>query len=265
MKQPLKKTLVVIVVLVFTTFTIASCGLSNESTKEMVTQENTWDSIKALPEDMQPAVLPKVKNLNTYATLRSFASITPEIEARTPYEVSGNYENVGWNPESCYAAAEYVGYDANTEIADSEFARSLGQGWQQVFLDDKRGKTLSFSIFSDLGASDKSLIEILERDIKTCPIASAKIGDVTWNYEFEVRRDSAITITIITQISNSKGFVGNSLKSINQVGRNVLASYLVLFDWNGNAPPPVSAEQERDLISAWTVMATKVLAQKAED
>lgn len=262
MKQPLKKTLVVIMVLVFTIFTMTSCGSKDLSTNEAKPEVNTWDSIQALPEGMQPTVLPKAENLNAYPTLRSFASITSELKAQTSRDTSGNSDTLSWNPESCWAAASYVLYDATWEVPNSEFAQSLGQGWEINFLDGEKGSTVAFSIFSDLGVSDRPLIDILERDIKACPIAIQKIGDVTWNYEFQVRRDSENTITIIATISNSQGLVGNSLRSINQVGRNLLASYLVNFDWDGNMPPSVSEEQEKDLISAWLSMATKVIAQQ---
>jgi hypothetical protein len=251
-----KKILMVGVVLVLSTLTMSSCGSS---------EENTWDSIKALPEGIQPTVLPKAENLNAYATLRSFASISPELKAQPPFPFSGNSETLSWNPESCFAAAQFVLYGQNWQLPDSDFSRSLGSGWQQLFNDADRGKTLAFSIFSDLAVSEMPLIEILERDIKACPIASQQQQDVTWNHEFTVRRDSENTITIITQISNSEGFVGNSLTSVNQVGRNLVTSDLVLFDWNGNPPPPVSAEQEKDLISTWVVMATKVLAQQVKE
>lgn len=265
MKQQIKKVLVFVTVSVLTSFTLAACGSNNSATNEVAPEVNTWDSIKALPEGMQPTVLPKAESLNAYPTLRSFASITSKLDAQTPRDVSGNSGTLSWNPESCWAAANYVLYDANWEVPNSEFAQSLGQGWNQVFLDREKGSTVAFSIFSDLGVSDKPLIDILERDIKACPIAIQKIKDVTWNYEFQVRRDSENTITIIARMSNSQGLVGNSLKSINQVGRNLLASYLTLFDWGGNMPPSVSEEQEKDLMSAWLSMATKVLAQEVKE
>jgi hypothetical protein len=251
-----KKILKVGVVLVFATLTMASCGSS---------EENTWDSIKALPEGIQPTVLPKAENLNAYSTLRVFASVSPDLKAQPPFPYSGNTETLSWNPESCFAAAQFLIYGQNWQLPDSEFSRSLGSGWQQVFNDAERGRTLTFRIFSDLAASEMPLIEILERDINACPIAIQQQQDVAWNHEFTVRRDSENTITIITQISNSEGFTGNSLTSVNQVGRNLIASDLVLFDWNGNPPPPVSAEQEKDLISTWVVMATKVLAQQVKE
>lgn len=265
MKRELRNKLKLCLTTVFMILTLASCSSEETSSKEVTTEATNWDSVKALTEGLQPTVLPKAENLNAYESLKSFASIKPKLQANTPREVSGNSETLSWNPESCYAAASYVLYDSNWELTNSEFAKSLGQGWSQVFLDSKSQRTVAFSIFSDLGASDKPLIEILERDIKACPIAIQKIKDVTWNYEFEVRRDSENTITIITEFSNSQGVVGNSLKSINQVGRNLIASYLALFDWNGNPPPPVSAEQEKDLISAWLAIATKVLAQQATE
>jgi hypothetical protein len=251
-----KKILKVGVVLVFATLTMASCGSS---------EENTWDSIKALPEGIQPTVLPKAENLNAYSTLRVFASVSPDLKAQPPFPYSGNTETLSWNPESCFAAAQFLIYGQNWQLPDSEFSRSLGSGWQQVFNDAERGRTLTFRIFSDLAASEMPLIEILERDINACPIAIQQQQDVAWNHEFTVRRDSENTITIITQISNSEGFTGNSLTSVNQVGRNLIASDLVLFDWDGNPPPPVSAEQEKDLISTWVVMATKVLAQQVKE
>jgi hypothetical protein len=255
-KFRVKKILMAGVVLVFAALTIASCGSSDE---------NTWDSIKALPEGIQPTVLPQAENLNAYATLQSFARISPDLNAEPPFPFSGNTETLNWNPESCFAAAQFFFYGQNWQLPDSEFSRSLGSGWQQRFKDSDRGRTLTFRIFSDLAASEMALIEILERDINACPIAIQQQQDVTWNHEFKVRKDSENTITIITQYSNSKGLVGNSLTSVNQVGRNLIASQLVLFDWNGNPPPPVSAEQEKDLISSWTVMAAKVLAQQVKE
>lgn len=62
-----KKILTVGAVLVLATLTMASCGSS---------EENSWDSIKALPEGIQPTVLPKAENLNAYSTLRVFASVS---------------------------------------------------------------------------------------------------------------------------------------------------------------------------------------------
>lgn len=244
---------------------MSSCSSSEDTSQEAVVDESNWDSISALPEGLQPTVLPKAENLNSYTTLRGFAGISPKIGAQTPNVVSGNSDSLSWNPEYCWAAASYALYDANWEIANSEFAKSLGQGWNKVFFDGKKGKTVAFSIFSDLAASDKPLIDILENDLKSCPIAIQKIGDVTWNYEFQVKRDSENALTVIIQMANSQGLVGNSLRSVNQVGRNLLASYLALYDWKGNAPSPVSAGQEKDLVSTWVTMAAKVLAQQNQE
>lgn len=96
-------------------------------------------------------------------------------------------------------------YGQNWQLPDSEFAKSLGSGWQQIFNDANSGRTLTFTIFSDLAASEMPLIEILERDINACPIATQQQQDVTWTNEFTVRRDSENTITITNQISNSEG------------------------------------------------------------
>jgi hypothetical protein len=265
MKQNLEKVLLMTTVSLLTILTLSSCDSNNSSANSAKPKAISWDSVKALSEGLQPTILPKADDLRDFGYLESFASIKPELSAQNPEGTSGNSDTLSWNPESCYAAASYAVYNANWEISNSEFAKSLGQGWDEILLDRKAGKTLTFSIFSDLGLADMPLLDILERDIKACPITIQKINKVTYNYEFQVSRTSENTIEISTIFSSSEGLVGKSLKIISQVGRNLLASELVRFDWNGNPPMPITTMEQGALTAALQSMATKVEAQQSKN
>jgi hypothetical protein len=121
------------------------------------------------------------------------------------------------------------------------------------------------NIFSDNGKAIKPSLTLLKEEIEACPQVYYKDNITIWNHSFRVKQESENTLTIKYDFRNEEGLRGQGVRSVNQVGRNLISADYMVYDFLGKDIKAITNQNEKDLASIWLVIATKILASTSND